>query len=956
MARLGRRSIRLGGVAVGVAVTLMVAALDAAGSLDDFEYWLLDKRFRYCNPLPPTDRIVHIDIGDDAIDRIGAWPWPREYHADLIRTLAGLGAKYIVFDLEFSEKKAARCKIPDDPNIPIRPADIMIDDDGEFVTAIREAGNVILPLSFEIRPPGKSDEALRAQAEKLVLERPDITPAAFAAALGVKLDDPEAVLIRTKIESLLRDQFALDKRTTAQRLRLPEDLVDKYFAGAKRIVARELADDFVDKFPRGNLSMVVDAATPYRERFRKEIEEQLSGGGDADDPPMSLTGDDLADLDAAFDAALSEWVVLSKCQQADASTIELPSAGRVLPPRYEFGVEAAGFGFVAFDADSDGVVRRTPLFIRLGDRLIPQLGYGVALRLQDQHRPLSEIPLDGNQKAIIAWPDPPPAWDSSVNNFLHLPVARVLELAFKRRAVRQNDTFVAQVRKALDDRQTILTEPPSDWDRTTIEAELARREANLRAALKEYAPPTDGNEPFDYEASFRNLQASVERERQNLTPVIEARERELRPLVKDRVCLVGYTARAIADMKPTAIYPDLAPGVLVHSAVINQTLADRWIRPRVRWEGIVLVLAAGVLVTAMTAWLNPYLSLAGMIGFQIVVGLVNGFVLFRTFGVWVEAAGPLLAVAMSWAAVTLYRQLTEERKKRQFASALSQYVSSAVAKRIADDLFDLAPVAGEVTCFFSDLKGFTSISERLGPAGTRDLLNPYLERMSGVLHAHGALINKFMGDGIFAFFNPPILPCEDHAAAACRAALACQSALDQLKNELAPAHPDATDLSMRVGISTGHVFVGDYGSENKRDYTCIGDTVNLAARLEPANKAFATRIMVADSTHRLVEDEFEFRYLGGLQVVGKKQAIGVYELLGAKGDVPTPDRDAAAMFSGAVEAFQLARWDDAKAGMAAYLKQRPDDAGAERYLALIDAYRREGPPTEWNGAVVLTEK
>jgi adenylate cyclase len=230
--------------------------------------------------------------------------------------------------------------------------------------------------------------------------------------------------------------------------------------------------------------------------------------------------------------------------------------------------------------------------------------------------------------------------------------------------------------------------------------------------------------------------------------------------------------------------------------------------------------------------------------------------------------------------------------------------------------------------------------------------------MSNVLHRHDALINKFMGDGIFAFFNPPILPCAAHERAACEAALDSLAALRELAARYAD-HPLAEEfrrLHMRVGITSGPVFVGDYGSENKLDYTCVGDTVNLASRLEGANKFFGSSIMVAGPTRDAVRDLFTFRSLGRLQVKGQTVAVRVYELLGRAGEV---NGDAAAFtssFETAVEAFASRDWEGSATGFRRCLEMRPDERGAMRYLEVIEAYRASPPPSDWNMGIELTEK
>jgi adenylate cyclase len=238
------------------------------------------------------------------------------------------------------------------------------------------------------------------------------------------------------------------------------------------------------------------------------------------------------------------------------------------------------------------------------------------------------------------------------------------------------------------------------------------------------------------------------------------------------------------------------------------------------------------------------------------------------------------------------------------------------------------------------------------------VLNPYLEVMSSVLHRHEALINKFMGDGIFAFFNPPILPCPQHVLAACEAALDSQRALRELVARF-DDHPLAEEfrrLFTRIGIASGPVFVGDYGSENKLDYTCMGDTVNLAARLEAANKQFSTATMLSGTCRDAVGDRYVYRHLGAVQVKGQTAVVHIYELLGRTGEVDDEQMRFAEVYGEAVVRFARRDWEGAARGFGRCLELRPADRGAPRHLDAIREYASDPPPDGWAGGIELTEK
>jgi adenylate cyclase len=400
------------------------------------------------------------------------------------------------------------------------------------------------------------------------------------------------------------------------------------------------------------------------------------------------------------------------------------------------------------------------------------------------------------------------------------------------------------------------------------------------------------------------------------------------------------------------------PGVMAHSNLVNTVVRNRFPRVASTSVNVVLIVLAGLLVTLMTSGHGPWVSLVSVL-LLLALLIGGGVLLFNLYAFQVIVIVAAIAVFVCWAFITLYRQLTEERQKRNLAKALGRSTSPAIAAEIIrrPGTLDLSPRPQVVTCYFSDLQGFTDISERLGPADTQSVLNRYLERMSEVLVPNHAF-SKFMGDGIFAFFNAPLLPVEHHERVACEVALACGEALDALKREESQG-PNAevfAELVMRAGVHSGTAYVGEYGSENQTDYTCIGDTVNLAARLEPANKVFGTGIMVSQACRDGAGPGFEFRPLGKLQVKGKERAVPVYELLGRTGQVAEQRLAFARTFAGAVGLFQEQRFVEAQRVLESCCDGHASDPAVELYLREIKQHMESPPPEEWNQAIRLTTK
>ncbi len=257
----------------------------------------------------------------------------------------------------------------------------------------------------------------------------------------------------------------------------------------------------------------------------------------------------------------------------------------------------------------------------------------------------------------------------------------------------------------------------------------------------------------------------------------------------------------------------------------------------------------------------------------------------------------------------------------------------------------------ELTVFFSDLAGFTSLAEELTPSELVLVLGVYFDEMTRIIGKHGGTVDKFIGDAIMAFWNAPGDDA-DHAEHAAAAAFACARRLGELKD----SDPRLAALSARIGVATGDVIVGNIGSHERLNYTAIGDTVNLASRLEGLNKAYGTRVLVSESTYQRAKRSVVMRAVDVVAVKGKSRAVHVYEpiALVADGDSAAMDRATAA--AEALDAYLARRFDEAASRYRRILEVMPLDVAAERLGRRAEEYAKEPPPEGWDGAVVMTEK
>ncbi|HEY8241453.1 MAG TPA: adenylate/guanylate cyclase domain-containing protein, partial [Kiritimatiellia bacterium] len=408
----------------------------------------------------------------------------------------------------------------------------------------------------------------------------------------------------------------------------------------------------------------------------------------------------------------------------------------------------------------------------------------------------------------------------------------------------------------------------------------------------------------------------------------------------------GFSAPGLKDLRPTPVQGNY-PGVEIHATVLDNLLEGDFLRDIPRWIAMVgtiipSLLAAWLVLVARKAWHVVIVMVVFLL-----LPILRGFVGYH-LGYWWPVVGPELAVALSLTAAVVLNYATEGRQKRFIKSAFNQYVGEEVLDELIRDPSKLK-LGGEkrvLTMFFSDLEKFSSFSERLQPPQLIELLNVYLTEMGHVLKQEtGAFVDKFVGDAIVAFWNAPVLQ-PDHAVRAVRAAILCQRRLAEKRDEWAKQF-DAV-LKMRIGIGTGEVVIGNMGSEDKFNYTMLGDEANAASRLEGSNKAFGTYTMVSEATWNAAKGSIIGREVGAIRVVGRKTPVRVYEPVGLAGETPPPHL---AEFEKGLAACRTGKWEDA----VRIFDGLKDDKLAGVYAAKCRPLIGQ-PANAWDGVWNLTEK
>jgi adenylate cyclase len=453
------------------------------------------------------------------------------------------------------------------------------------------------------------------------------------------------------------------------------------------------------------------------------------------------------------------------------------------------------------------------------------------------------------------------------------------------------------------------------------------------------------------------LRAALAREGEGAPPAAEA----LAPL-RGAVVVLSSTAAAAKDKRPTPVNPAAVGGEILATA-IDGFLRGAFVARAPRWVdaaaalGLAALAALAVGILGATG-LGPA---AGAFGSAAAVaallgGWWAGASALVARGSWVAAAAPMAGALLSALAAEIPLLAAERRDRRFVHDALGRYTSPALVRALLErrELLDrFGGVRQELTVYFSDVRGFTTLSEGLEPERLVELLNAYLSAQTEVVERHGGYVDKYVGDAIMAVWGAPV-PASDHAARACRAAIEMRDGLAALRPRWKAEF--GVELFARAGVNTCAAVAGNVGSRRKANYTVLGDGVNLASRLEGANKAFGTEILAGDATRAAAGDAFVFRSVDLLRVKGKRNGVAVHELVGLASALPPAELARVAAWEGAIADLRARRFERARGAFGALLRDRPGDDLARLYVQRCDALLAAPPPPEWDGIHDLTEK
>jgi len=421
-----------------------------------------------------------------------------------------------------------------------------------------------------------------------------------------------------------------------------------------------------------------------------------------------------------------------------------------------------------------------------------------------------------------------------------------------------------------------------------------------------------------------------------------------------KIVLVGTSAAGLSDIRPVP-FQDAFPGVEVHANIIYNILSQQYITRQSGLFAVANVLLLAAIIALLAILLKPWLSALLMIiisgGYSYAAGAW-----FAADAFWMELVRPGLAVLFSFLFVYMYRYMDEERNKRYIKGMFQHYLTVSVVDELLrrPDMLKLGGERRVASAFFSDIKNFTTVSESLPAEELVAQLNEYLAAMTEIVLKYEGYLDKYEGDAIMAIFGVPV-DQTDHANRACMAALEMQEVLASLRQNW--REQGKPEWHVRMGINSGPMIAGNIGGKDRFDYTVIGDSVNLASRLEGANKTYGTQIMVSQFTKDLLDGEWVLRELDLLRVKGKTKGVRVFEIVAENNSKLTDEQPRLLEeYRKGLQAYQAQDWKSAIVAFNRALAIHPDDGPSKTYLERCEFYLENPVPKDWDGVFEMKTK
>ncbi len=978
--KLSKVALPLG---VGLGVTLMVLVMQLMGWLDRLQGYFYDVRATYFQYFAsrPTDTLMHLHIDDKALDVIGGWPWPRSNLGRIIDELSLAEPKVVAFDFIFIEAQSHKA-IGDQGKVLTLTGK---DEDKAFADAIKRAGNVVLPIRFGVHTAEAAREkavlvlvADLEQDKEAVVERLNRAKDAEAAKWVQQGDSnywgafDEAAMRRIDGELA----FGHEPQTLAkwrERL-LPKEnkmfVTDERLRRIQKLILKVKAIRMTYRFTRPAQEardpvMVADDVNPPVLALAGDISGTgfvnsfLDDRGVLRTQPLVVNYEGHLYPQLGLTLALKMLGVPWERVRVEPGQMVIPAPGGdiVVPTHKQWSTTSQ---------QEVGTIMNIPWF---GDPATWKTIYQDKTAAGQAKEAAATNPATNaktaNRKAGADEADTQESQRSITKIWDIITLEETLKFNLKELDAVLPGLLVMVDQDALAAYTTREFTPSDVAGRVAfIEPALAKAK-DKNGSYYQYLTKTDEEIEKEPDAQDRHMLKAFrtavkglpllkEELLESQKKIIDARA-QVRQMIKGKAVLIGWVATgALADIAKTSLH-SVMPGVIAHGVIYNGIMRDEMWSPAPEWADIAVTLSLGVLMTVLVVYLQP---VQGTLCALLLGGgyfFINGLVVFDYGNVLLELAGPLTAITFVWMLTTLMKVLEERAERARITARFRSYVDPALVQYVIDHPEEevLTGQKREMTVVFTDLAGFTTISEILQEK-TVEILNEYIDLVVPIIKEQNGLVNKFLGDGVMFFYGAPELN-QEHALCAVKTVLKLQEALvvfnEGLKKRGLPT------VKMRAGVASGPMIVGDAGGRGRSDYTVLGDTVNTSARLESANKATGSLMMVNQRVVELVPPGmFLFRPMARLTVVGKSKPVMVYEPMAYMDRANMAQLKYVEATTLMVEAFIKGEFAQCIKQVEALERLAGGDKLTNTYRTLSEKYLNEGLPLGFDGQIVLSEK
>ncbi len=891
---------------VPIAAGLVMLALNLAG-LRDAEWRIYDVFLKLKPTIPEHESVLLLVVDDNTINNINMYPLSRDYMADGLVLLREFNAKYTIFDVEFVDKS------------PRGIDATYLNDDlpGVFSLKFSELEQNFVGLFHALQDERISMEDAEDYIEEL---------AAYTAA------DMDFLL--GEVRKVERDN-------------------DQYLGGA----ARFFGNTFM------TINMLDWRDDTMTDEFREYAQESLS---------------------------------LTNLKVLDDSSLYL--AQDIKPTILPVVSGAKGAGFPRVVVDPDGVQRRVDLIYRYEEQYFPQLGLAALIDWlgnpqievhknkivikgathPDKGTIDISIPLTTDNRFLINWPKKLFADSFTQLSYYTLVFHKILESdLYSNLQIMENEGYLSFYEGNF---------PLLDLYReiTSLEREmLAGGDLGMMGDYQDYrtyffeevgaflSGPAEQLIQAEYEQILNSDGITAEEKadipdliayvaevmaatRQVYEELMKTRDK-LTNYLEDKFVIIGYTGTSTTDIGVNPFQEEYM-NVGTHASVVNTILEGQFLDDVPWWYSLIIGFAISGTAALMLRELKPVPSLLTGAGFVLVV-VLGIYIIFRFTGVYINTLTPSIYVFITFLALSIIKFVGGEKEKSYIRNAFAHYLSNDVINELLSDP-DKLNLGGEkkyLTALFTDVRGFSTISEALDPQDLVALLNQYLTEMSDVVLAQRGTIDKYEGDAILCFFGAPV-EYEDHAERACYSAVKMKSLELELNKRVLAEGSSPAPLLTRIGINTGDIVVGNMGTLQKMDYTMMGNAVNLAARLEGVNKQYGTWVLISETTYNECGSSYSTRKLDRVRVVGINEPIRLYELVEKTEFIKPDKKEILDIFSEGLSFYEDREWDKAKGRLATILKIDSEDGPSSVYIRRCDKFMETPPASDWDGVFNLSEK